>query len=110
MPSAALQAAETKIIVIGCGEWNPIETYAGMFPTIVTRGLHSGASSEITGFQGSIFADPGRTLYHALGMDIENLSGTPAGEQRRSYRKKGFFANVVLSIWVLPSLACTPAS
>lgn len=31
VPKEALDAAGTKIVVIGCGEWNPIKSYAGIF-------------------------------------------------------------------------------
>jgi hypothetical protein len=55
---------------------------------------------ETTGFQGTIYADPSRQLYHALGMDIENIAGTPAGEKKRSYLTTGRFANAMISIWV----------
>ncbi|KIK06323.1 hypothetical protein K443DRAFT_674311 [Laccaria amethystina LaAM-08-1] len=78
----ALDAAVTSIVVIGCGEWNPIQSYA-----------------ETTGFKGRIFADPTRTLYRELGMDIESLERTPAGQERRSYLVLGAFANATQSIW-----------
>lgn len=58
---------------------------------------------ESTKFPGHIYADPTRKLYHALGMDIENLAGTPAGKERRSYLKLGIFSNAVSSILVCPS-------
>ncbi|KAF8887384.1 AhpC/TSA antioxidant enzyme-domain-containing protein [Infundibulicybe gibba] len=82
VPRSALEEAGTKIIVIGCGEWNPIQTYA-----------------ETTGFRGEIYADPSRKLYKALGMDIENLDGTPAGQEKRSYRTTSTFVNAMQSIW-----------
>lgn len=78
----ALDAADTSIVVIGCGEWNPIQSYA-----------------ETTGFKGRIFADPTRTLYRELGMNIESLERTPAGQERRSYLVLGAFANATQSIW-----------
>lgn len=57
-------------------------------------------SPETTGFKGLIFADPTRALYHALGMDIERLAVTPAGEQKRSYLTTGRLTNAVSSFWV----------
>lgn len=56
--------------------------------------------TETTGFQGSIYADPSRKLYNVLGMDIENLKVTPAGEQKRSYIKTSGLVNAITSIWV----------
>ena len=31
VPDDALIAADTKIVVIGCGQWNPIKSYAGVY-------------------------------------------------------------------------------
>ncbi|KAK2462460.1 hypothetical protein APHAL10511_005430 [Amanita phalloides] len=67
IPQSALDAANVKLTVVGCGEWVAIETY-----------------SELSKFSGPIFADPSRKLYHVLGM-AESLSRTPAGQERRSY-------------------------
>ncbi|KAI0066751.1 hypothetical protein BV25DRAFT_1868301 [Artomyces pyxidatus] len=78
----ALEAASTKIVLVGCGDWKLIENY----------------KSE-TEFEGEIFANPDRKLYRALGMTIENLDGTPAGTQKRSYLKDGLFKVTVKSIW-----------
>ncbi|KAF9477037.1 hypothetical protein BDN70DRAFT_881682 [Pholiota conissans] len=80
--SDSLAEADTQIVVIGCGEWNPISTY-----------------TEMTKFEGPIYADPTRTLYHTLGMDVETLKGTPKGETKRSYLTVGGFTNAMLSIW-----------
>ena len=55
--------------------------------------------AETTGFAGSIYADPSRALYHALGMTRETLAGTPKGVQPRSY-VGGAIGNAVRSIWV----------
>ncbi|KAF8639368.1 hypothetical protein AX17_001557 [Amanita inopinata Kibby_2008] len=82
VPQSALDAANTKIIVIGCGDWAAIKEYA-----------------ETTGFSGPIFADSSRKLLHALGMTIENLAVTPTGQERRSYLTMSKFANVISSIW-----------
>ena len=55
---------------------------------------------ETTGFKGRVFADPTRTLYRELGMDIESLERTPAGQERKSYLVLGAFANATQSILV----------
>jgi hypothetical protein len=81
----ALVLANTKIIVIGCGDWQPIRNYL-----------------EITGFQGQMFADPTRKLYHALGMTAESLRLTPADVAKKSYIRSGLLSNVIRSIWSGP--------
>ncbi|KAF8805171.1 hypothetical protein BYT27DRAFT_7192842 [Phlegmacium glaucopus] len=78
----ALEAAGTRIVVIGCGEWNPIKSYA-----------------ETAEFNGQVFADPSRKLYHALGMNIENLERTPKGEQSPSYVPVNPVGNILRSVW-----------
>ncbi|KAG5636393.1 hypothetical protein H0H81_008227 [Sphagnurus paluster] len=80
IPSSALASANAQIVVVGCGEWQPIQSYA-----------------ETTKFTGQIYANPSRALYHALGMNIENFKLTPSGEERRSY-VKGTFTAVIQSI------------
>ncbi|THH14665.1 hypothetical protein EW146_g5692 [Bondarzewia mesenterica] len=77
----ALKDAACKVVVIGCGEWKLIQSY-----------------KETTGFQGEIYADPTRRLYHALGMTLESLKQTPAGQEKRSYLQDGLFQNVINSI------------
>lgn len=56
--------------------------------------------TEKTNFQGDIFTDPTRNLFHALGMNIENLDRTPSSGKRRSYIKKSFLGGTWSSIWV----------
>ncbi|KAF8194092.1 AhpC/TSA antioxidant enzyme-domain-containing protein [Pholiota molesta] len=80
--SDSLAKADTQIVIIGCGEWNPISAYV-----------------EMTNYTGPIYADPTRELYHTLGMDIENLEVTPKGETKRSYLILSRFANTMKSIW-----------
>lgn len=60
--------------------------------------------SENTNFTGPIYADPSVKIYHALGMDVENLQRTPANEERRSYLTVGGLSNALMSIWVRSSL------
>jgi len=81
----SLEAANTEIVIVGCGDYQPISEYA-----------------EITGFTGQIYANPTRKLYHALGMNIENLETTPAGQQKRSYVTMGYLSNALQSIWKGP--------
>lgn len=70
-------------MVIGCGDYEPIKGYL-----------------ELTGYQGSIYADPSRSVYRALDVTIESLARPPAGEQKKSYMQLGFFTNLVKSTWV----------
>ncbi|KAG6810528.1 hypothetical protein H0H92_011446 [Tricholoma furcatifolium] len=98
----ALETAGTKIVVIGCGDWQPIQSYAGKVMINFTMEPLSKAIAlwpETTGFTGPIYADPSRALYHALGMTITNLETTPSGEQRKSYLTKGVLSNAMSSIW-----------
>jgi len=80
----ALEQADTNIIIIGCGEWQPIRHYL-----------------ETTGFHGQIYADPTRKLYHTLGM-ITNLDITPQGVPRKSYLQYSVFVNALRSTWMGP--------
>ena len=57
-------------------------------------------SSENAKFTGPIYADPSVKLYHALGMDVENLKTTPANQERPSYLTIGRLSNTLMSIWV----------
>ncbi|VDB89113.1 unnamed protein product [Peniophora sp. CBMAI 1063] len=63
----ALQAANTDIVLVGCGEWELIKEY-----------------KEDTGFEGNVYANPDRSLYSAFGM-VENLKQTPSGQPKASY-------------------------
>ncbi|THU91794.1 hypothetical protein K435DRAFT_726764 [Dendrothele bispora CBS 962.96] len=73
IPKEKLDNANVDLVVIGCGDWKPINGYA-----------------KDRGFQGSkMYADPDRKLYHELGMDIETLAKTPTGQKKRSYLKRG---------------------
>ncbi|KAF9000367.1 hypothetical protein BDZ89DRAFT_1027560 [Hymenopellis radicata] len=85
LPSGALTKSGVQIIVIGCGQWQPIVSYA-----------------QDTGFTGKICADPTRKLYRALGMITENLSGTPSGQTKRSYIKTSTLTNALQSIYKGP--------
>ncbi|EIM83212.1 uncharacterized protein STEHIDRAFT_101316 [Stereum hirsutum FP-91666 SS1] len=77
-----LQAANAKVVVIGCGEWKLIGNY-----------------KDVTNFKGEMYADPDRALYHALGMTIENLKQTPSREKKRSYLTQSTWETTVGSIW-----------
>ncbi|KAF8228360.1 hypothetical protein L208DRAFT_1291813 [Tricholoma matsutake] len=85
VPQDALSKSNTKIVIIGCGGWEPLQSYA-----------------ESTGFPGPLYADPTRELYHALGMTLETLARTPKGEERKSYLVLGPLQSTVKSIWSGP--------
>lgn len=81
----ALTQAGTEVIVIGCGEWEPIRNVL-----------------ETTTFHGPIYADPSRKLYRALGMTTESLAPAPPGTERKSYLRLSKVANALKSIWSGP--------
>ncbi|KIM77141.1 hypothetical protein PILCRDRAFT_12311 [Piloderma croceum F 1598] len=82
IPTEALEQAGTEIVVIGCGEWEPIRHVL-----------------ENTNFHGPIYADPTRELYRTLGMTIETLQVTPSDTKKKSYLRTGRFSNAMQSIW-----------
>jgi hypothetical protein len=55
---------------------------------------------ETAKFKGQFFADPTRTLYHALGMNVETLERTPKGQKRPSYLSFGPMGGLMQSLWV----------
>lgn len=56
---------------------------------------------ENTGFNvDNIYANPSRSVYYALGMDIGNLLSTPAGVEKRSYVPKSDMQNAASSVFV----------
>ncbi|KAK7437271.1 hypothetical protein VKT23_018716 [Stygiomarasmius scandens] len=81
VPKEKLEGANIGLVVVGCGDWQPITHYA-----------------EETGFKGEIYAEPTRAIYRELGM-ISNMGGTPQGEERKSYLKRGPLFNALRSIW-----------
>ncbi|KAG6887469.1 hypothetical protein C0995_014998 [Termitomyces sp. Mi166 len=85
IPQEILDKAGTRIAVVGCGDWQPIQSYA-----------------EMTTFSGPIYADPSRSLYRTLGMKIEKLEGTPSGLKRKSYVTVSPLKNALQSIWKGP--------
>ncbi|KAH7886410.1 AhpC/TSA antioxidant enzyme-domain-containing protein [Phlebopus sp. FC_14] len=78
----ALANVDRQLVIIGCGSHQPIAHY-----------------QETTSCPFPIYADPDRTLYHALGMTIESLARTPVNEERPSYLRKSDFSNALSSIW-----------
>lgn len=104
VPQDALSKSNTKIVIIGCGGWEPLQSYAGassneyLHCVDILRACW--LSSESTGFPGPLYADPTRELYHALGMTLETLARTPKGEERKSYLVLGPLQSTVKSIWV----------
>ncbi|KAI4520279.1 hypothetical protein K525DRAFT_286194 [Schizophyllum commune Loenen D] len=45
--------------------------------------------SERTGFHGAMYADPDRKVFRALGMNVETLDRTPAGQEPKKYLPQG---------------------
>ncbi|KAJ3479110.1 hypothetical protein NLI96_g9292 [Meripilus lineatus] len=81
----ALTKARKKLILIGCGDYQPIQHYG-----------------ENTGFKGQIYANPSRELYQILRL-TENLNLTPEGQEKKSYlANKTYWGNVFSSIWSGP--------
>ncbi|PAV22926.1 hypothetical protein PNOK_0288300 [Pyrrhoderma noxium] len=83
VPRNALEGVNVKLVVIGCGDWNLIDNY-----------------KKATEFQGELYADPQREIYHALGL-VESLKMAPSGEPRKSY-VPGVVTSVLKSIWQGP--------
>jgi hypothetical protein len=95
----ALENAKAKIVIVGCGEWNPIVGYAGSSNAYHPATNDVICAVELTGFEGPILADPSRNLYRMLGM-TEHMAGTPAGVPKKSYLTEGTISNILNSIWV----------
>lgn len=100
----ALKEAGTKIILIGCGEYEPIQFYAGMLCTFASSQTANrpnyAYTTETTGFKGPIYADPTRALFRHFDL-TSTLQNTPAGEAKKSYMAdKSFLGAVFGSIWV----------
>lgn len=76
----SLEAAGTRIVVIGCGEAEFIKKY-----------------KETSGFQGDVYADPSRAVFRAMGMTLENLKLNPPEEKRASYLKDESIVTIVLA-------------
>lgn len=108
----ALEQANTRLVVIGCGDWKLIKNYCGeqnsevgspaaqllnlpRYPLATWTNDRTG----LTDFKGGMYADPSRKLYHTFGL-IETLDRTPAGQEKRSYLGKSVISNILASIWV----------
>lgn len=76
--NSSLEAADTQIIVIGCGEPVCISLYA-----------------EETSCSFPIYADPSLQSYKTLGM----MSSLKQAEKSPDYIKTGFLANALGSMW-----------
>ncbi|KAG8803953.1 hypothetical protein FRC17_006080 [Serendipita sp. 399] len=72
IPKSTLDAAGTRIVVIGCGEWSVIKQYKG----------HILADSDNYPYE--IYAEPTRTIHRELGL-ITNIKGPGPGEKSKSY-------------------------
>ncbi|KAJ3557469.1 hypothetical protein NM688_g1460 [Phlebia brevispora] len=83
--SEALKEADVDLIVIGCGEYQPIKNYA-----------------ETTGFTGPIYANPSRDLFRHFNL-VENLARTPSDQPKKSYLAgHSTLGNAIDSIWKGP--------
>ncbi|KAF7295216.1 hypothetical protein MIND_01060400 [Mycena indigotica] len=78
-PGAALAAAGTRIVLIGCGDWAAIQAY-----------------HEMTGWAGAISRGPD-ALYTHLGL-VDNLKVTPKDKARPGYLKLSRLHNTLNSI------------
>ncbi len=106
VPKDALEREQCKIVVIGCGEWSLIDNYKSIidllnllqyFRTDLSSWCTSSSAAN-TGFEGAIYADPTRALYRKLGITIENLAGTPSGQEKKSY-VRSVLPVTLSSIW-----------
>ncbi|KIM32202.1 hypothetical protein M408DRAFT_20525 [Serendipita vermifera MAFF 305830] len=89
VPKGALDAADTRIVVIGCGDWSLIKLYR-----------------EHTGFTSEIYAEPTRALHKILGLgDVMNVSG---GAPIRKYAPNLFFTSIVSIGRLLGNLSLYP--
>ncbi|KAF6749311.1 hypothetical protein DFP72DRAFT_545156 [Ephemerocybe angulata] len=71
---ASLDASNTRIVIIGCG------AYEGIVPYRERTLSQSPIASLI-----SIYADPDRKLFHALGMTYLNIDRPPADQPTPAY-------------------------
>ncbi|PVG01731.1 hypothetical protein CPB86DRAFT_781105 [Serendipita vermifera] len=67
IPKASLDAAGTRIAVIGCGDWSVVKDY-----------------KENINYPYPIYADPTRNLHKKLDL-VVNLKGAAAGDKKKSY-------------------------
>lgn len=101
----ALNMAHKKLVIIGCGDYQPIKHYCGTVlyqilwsSTLTTAQLEH--HPENTGYKGLIYADPSRELYQIFNL-TENLDLTPKGQEKKSYvADKSYWGNFFSSIWV----------
>ena len=100
---------DTRVVVIGCGEWDVIPFYKGVenvsptFPPRAPPPVESHRPGhqflDTTGFKGDIYADSSRGTFRALGLKV-SLETTPKGEKKKSYLPNGAFVNAMASAWV----------
>ncbi|KIM32201.1 hypothetical protein M408DRAFT_20524 [Serendipita vermifera MAFF 305830] len=86
VPKSALDAAGTRIVVIGCGEPSLIKMY-----------------KEETKFPYEIYAEPTRALHKTLGL-MQNMAGPTGDEPRRRYAKNVFTTSVVAAWYTLKNI------
>ncbi|KAF5323206.1 hypothetical protein D9758_017306 [Tetrapyrgos nigripes] len=78
VPQEKLESANVEVVVVGCGDWQPIAFYA-----------------DTTGFKGKIYAEPTRAIYRELEL-VSNLKSS--GENMPSYLKRGRVSNALVSM------------
>jgi len=80
VPKESFEAANTDVIVVGCGEWRIIKQY-----------------KEDTGYHYPVYADPNRGLYKTLGL-TSSLAPPPANAPKSSYAGS-VVSTTIQSIW-----------
>ncbi|KAG8803642.1 hypothetical protein FRC18_007245 [Serendipita sp. 400] len=84
VPKSALDAAGTRIVVIGCGEWSVIKKYR----------------EDSNNYPYDIYAEPTRALHQKLGL-LSNRYGAGPGEKRKSYAGKVLTVGLAsLATWI----------
>ncbi|KAI0706090.1 hypothetical protein BC835DRAFT_1312193 [Cytidiella melzeri] len=78
----ALEIAHVRLVVIGCGNYQPIKEY-----------------EQKTGYKKAIYTDATRALFKHFGL-IESLEVTPSDQPMKSYLAgRSRLANTLSSIW-----------
>jgi len=102
IPKSALDAAGTRIVVIGCGDWSVINMYKGeLYRPSVSTALTLLIETS-NNYPYEVYAEPTRELHRTLGLG-SNMKGPSADEPRKSYNP-GVFRTVVTSLIVRASL------
>ncbi|KAF7295217.1 hypothetical protein MIND_01060600 [Mycena indigotica] len=92
VPAAALAAAGTRIVLIGCGDWAAIQAYHGVHH----RSYITHADCRRLGGR-DLRGPDARALYTHLGL-VDNLKVTPKDKARPGYLKLSRLHNTLNSI------------